>query len=76
MHRRRLLRNGGCERGYPSGVLTRESDWKGPGAEWPVAMTPKGLRTQEPQGAPSRVGGSNRKREKLDEERKGGRGWM
>lgn len=48
MHRRRLLRNGGCERGYPSGVLTRESDWKGPGAEWPVAMTPQGLRTQEP----------------------------
>lgn len=33
------------------GVLTRESVWKGPGAEWPAFMTPKGLRTFEPRGA-------------------------
>lgn len=37
--------------GIKSGVLTRESDWKGPGAEWPAFMTPKGLRTYEPRGA-------------------------
>lgn len=40
-------------------------------------MTPKGRRTYEPrgaQGASGPVGGSNRKREELDEERKGWRG--
>lgn len=74
MHKRWLLRNGGCEREYQSGGLTRESIWKDPVAEWPVFMTPEGLRTYEPRGASSPVGGSNRKREELDEERKGGRG--
>lgn len=37
--------------GIKSGVLKRESVWKGPGSEWPAFMTPKGLRTYEPRGA-------------------------
>lgn len=71
---------GVADAGIKSGVLTRESVCKGPGAEWPAFMTPKGLSSSEPRGASkgasSPVGGSNRKREELDEERKGGGGWM